>query len=208
MKSPSLLFSLARLWALLRQTRERKSPTKITRMKNRSCDETDWCPRRKESISETIQLVCAMVFRWRVISCVNLPVPSELIPSSAGRRTTILMLWLKMSSCNQDVTIRPMTSFMRGISREHILYVVKSLAGCTPNPYSFRLVESRYHHKRISFLSALSPITVHRRGCAILRVSYYFSKCIIQCLPLSTCEHRCTGESKAWMYMVYLKGPL
>jgi len=138
----------------------------------------------------------------------NLPVSPGPIPCSWGRRTTILMLWLKMSSCNQDVTIRSMPSFMRCISREHILYIVKSLAGCTPNPYSFRLVEGRYHHKRISFLSALSPITVPRRGCALLRVSCYFSKCTIQCIPLSTCGHRCTGESKAWTCMVYLKDPV
>ena len=78
------------------------------------------------------------------------------------------------------------------------------------NPDPFRLVESRYNHKRISFLSALSSVTVLKKGSAILCVACGFSKCTIQCIPLSTCEHRCTGagESKAWTCMVYLKNPL
>src|SRR5581483_1014394 len=135
----------------------------------------------------------------------NLPVSSGPIPCSWGRCTTLLMLWVKMSLCNQDVTIRSMPSFMRGISREHILYVVKSLVGCPPNPDPFRLVESRYDHKRISFLSARSPVTVLKKGSAILCIA-----CVFPSVPYNVflCRLVNTGESKAWPCVVYLKDPV
>src|SRR5260370_2349429 len=95
------------------------------------------------------------------VLCVNTPVPACLIQYPARYCMIIHPLWLKMSSCNEQLAIRLMPLLARRVPWKHILHIMISLIRGAYNPDPFSLFHGRHCHNLISFLSSFLSINTY-----------------------------------------------